>query len=350
MKEEWDDPLERMTEDELDELGDEMADAYTAINLYLVDYIDVVAASLFKGTAQLDAKYTKALSYPAHIITAVLTGSILYIYDRAPVEPIITPQEKKLIKLLCTALTLHDVNKFWNEVTGSHYEGNYYKLLQDYFEIDPFHLKEYFPEWEEELDEIAFLVQHAQESDDAQHETRFSRPKYARLLPYVKIGDKIASLSKIENPLQEIHRRLEIEGHDVQVLWLPEMPQQLLSQVVYRSAKKFLVQSGGVPLLISPDGVLYLSRNELKINVDDLKQLISKELIENTDAKPDFLWKKLNLSPLLSIPIDKEARFKVYVESVREKIESGLLGDLGKTIYPEEENIQEENLKEEVVI
>jgi len=341
MKVEWDDSLEHMTEDELDELGNEMADAYTAIKLYLGDYIDVVAASLFKGSAQLDAKYNKALSYPAHIITAVLTGSILHIYDRAPVGPIITPQEIKLVKLLCTALTLHDVNKFWNEVTGSNYEGNYYKLLQDYFEIDPFNLKEYFPEWEEELDEIAFLVQHAQESDDSQHETRFSRPKYARLLPYVKIGDKIASLSKIENPLQEIHRRLEIEGHDVHVLWLPEMPQQLLSQVVYRSAKKFLVRSGGIPLLISPSGILYLSKNELKINANKLKQLISEELVENTDAKPEFSWTKLNLSPLLSIPIDEEARFRVYIESVGEKTESGLLGDLGKTIYPEEGDLRE---------
>ncbi len=343
MKDTWEDPLEKehITEEYLDELGKETADPYTDIKLYLTDYINSVVPSLFKGSARLDAKYNKALSYPAHIITAVFTGSILYIYDRSPVGPIITSQEIRLIKLLCTALTLHDVNKFWNEITGSNYEGNYYKLLQDYFEIDPFNLKEYFPDWEEELDEIAFLVQHAQESDDAQRETRFSRPKYARLLPYVKIGDKIASLSKIENPLQEIQRRLEIEGHNVHVLWLPEMPQQLLSQVVYRSAKKFLVRSGGIPLLISPNGILYLSKNEIGVNVDYLKQLISEELIENTDAKPDFSWKKLNLSPLLSIPIDQETRFSVYIESVREKTESGLLGDLGKTVYPEEEDIRE---------
>ena len=335
------DPLESITEEDLDEYGKETVDAYTAIKLYLTDYIDNVVPSLFKGSAHLDAKYNKALSYPAHTVTAVFTGSILYIYDRSPVGPTITPQEIKLIKLLCTALTLHDVNKYWNEITGSSYEGNYYKLLKDYFEIDPFNLKVYFPEWEEELDEIAFLVQHAQESDDAQRETRFSRPKYARLLPYVKIGDKIASLSKIENPLQEIQRRLEVEGHDVHVLWLPEMPQQLLSLVVYRSAKKFLVRSGGIPLLISPNGILYLSKNEIGVNVDVLKQLISEELIENTDAKPDFSWKKLNLSPLLSIPIDEEARFRVYIEYVREKTESGLLGDLGKTIYPEEDDLRE---------
>ncbi|HII06604.1 MAG TPA: hypothetical protein HA349_04620 [Methanotrichaceae archaeon] len=341
MKEEWNDSLEHMTEDHLEEIGNEMADAYTAIKLYLGDYIDNVVTSLFKGSAQLDAKYNKALSYPAHIITAAFTGSMLYIYDRAPIGPIITPHEIKLIKLLCTALTLHDVNKFWNEVTGSNYEGNYYKLLQDYFEIDPFNLKEYFPEWEEELDEIAFLVQHAQESDDAQHETRFLRPKYARLLPYVKIGDKIASLSKMENPLQEILRRLEIEGHDVHVLWLPEMPQQLLSQVVYRSAKELLVNYGGVPLLISPNGILYLSKDVIFTDKNMLKNLIGRELISNTDANPELTDRKFNLLPLLSVPLDKENRFNVYLDSVQKKTESGLLSALSKTIYPEEKDLQE---------
>jgi len=341
MKDMLEDPLESITQEDLDEYGKEKVDAYTAIKLYLTDYIDNVVPSLFKGSARLDAKYNKALSYPAHTVTAVFTGSILYIYDRSPVEPTIAPQEIKLIKLLCTALTLHDVNKYWNEITGSNYEGNYYKLLKDYFEIDPFNLKGYFPEWEEELDEIAFLVQHAQESDDAQSETRFSRPKYARLLPYVKIGDKIASLSKIENPLQEIQRRLEVEGHDVHVLWLPEMPQQLLSQIVYRSAKEFLVRSGGIPLLISPSGILYLSKVNINVDRADLKNLISQELISKTEANPEVTDRKFNLLPLLSVPLDKQSRFDVYLDSVREKTESGLLSALGKTIYPEDETIQE---------
>jgi len=39
--------------------------------------------------------------------------------------------------------------------------------------------------------------------------------------------------------------------------------------------------------------------------------------------------------------LDTQTRFKVYVESVRERTESGLLSVLGKTIYPPEEDIQE---------
>ncbi|SNQ62360.1 hypothetical protein MNV_700014 [Candidatus Methanoperedens nitroreducens] len=255
------DPLEKFSEENLEKIISEKDDAYTTIKLYLTDYVSTVVAPLFKNSARLDAKFQRALSFPAHTITAVFTGSILYIHDRYSTgQALPKPHE---IKLLCTALTLHDANKYYNETRNADFSGNHVALIKDYFVTDPFNLKTYFPEWEDELEEIAFLVQHAQESDEAQYETRFSRPKYARLMPYIKLGDKVSSLSKSEYPLQEIYKRLKNEGHDVHLLLLPEMPQQLLSQIVYRNAKKFLVTSGGIPLLISPQGILYLSKIEL---------------------------------------------------------------------------------------
>ncbi len=287
----------------------------------------------------MDAKFNKALSFSAHVITAVFTGSILYVYDRISTEQQLPNSHD--MRLLCTALTLHDVNKYWNEITNSRNQGNYYNLIQDYFETDPFNIKAYFPEWESELDEIVFLVQHAEEKDVSQCESRFFQPKYARLLPYVKFGDKVASLGKSEYPLQDIQKLLNSSGYNVHILLLPEMPQQLLSQIVYRSAKQFLVQSNGIPLLISPQGILYLSSNKININASELKNLISKELVRNTNAKPTLNNKKFDLSPILSIPLDTQTRFKVYVGSVRERTEAGLLSVLGKTIYPPEEDVQE---------
>jgi len=46
MKDTLEDPLEKedITEEYLDELGKETADAYTAIKLYLGDYIDNIVA------------------------------------------------------------------------------------------------------------------------------------------------------------------------------------------------------------------------------------------------------------------------------------------------------------------
>ncbi len=333
------DPLEAINEGDLDSITykkDE--DINTTIKKYLTDYVSIVVPPLFKEAGRLDAKFSRALSYPAHIVTAVFTGSILYIYDRMSTGQ--KAPNAHDIKLLCTALTLHDISKYWNESTDSSYSGNHYKLIQDYFETDPFNLKRYFPDWTSELEEIAFLVQHAQESDEAQHETRFSQPKYAKLLPYVKIGDKVASLGKEENPLQEIHRRLENEGHDVHILLLPEMPQQLLSQIVYRSAKKLLA-TDAVPLLISTQGILYLSPNKIIIDPIKFKELISNELVENTNARPILDDRRFYLRPLLSIPLSKEDRFSVYVKSVRERTEEGLLRVLGKTTYPQEKILQE---------
>ncbi|MFZ3167817.1 MAG: hypothetical protein WA130_09400 [Candidatus Methanoperedens sp.] len=333
------DPLEKFSEENLTEIINEKDDEYTTIKKYLLDYVSTVVSPLFRNSAQFDAKYKRALSFPAHTITAVFTGSILYIHDRYSTGQAL-PQTHE-IKLLCTALTLHDINKFYNETKNADFSGNYSALIQDYFITDPFNLKTYFPEWKNELEEIIFLVQHAQESDDAQHETRFSRPKYAKLMPYIKIGDKVSSLSKSDYPLQEIHKKLKNEGHDVHLLLLPEMPQQLLSQIVYRSAKKFLVKSGSIPLLISPQGILYLSKNKINIDISKLKLLISTELIERMHAKPDFTDRKFDLAPLLAVPLNKNERFDFYVESVRKKTESGLLTVLGKTIYPEDTIIQE---------
>jgi hypothetical protein len=333
------DPLEAFTEGDIASLIDKKDGISTTIKKYLIDYVSIVVPPLFKEAGRLDAKFSRALSYPAHIVTAVFTGSILYIYDRMSTGQKL-PQAHD-IKLLCTALTLHDVNKYWNESTDSSHSGNYYKLIQDYFESDPFSLKRYFSDWSSELEEIAFLVQHAQESDDAQHETRFSQPKYAKLLPYIKIGDKVASLSKEENPLQEIHRRLNDEGHDVHILLLPEMPQQLLSQIVYKSAKDFLVTSDAVPLLISTQGILYLSPSKISVDPIKFKEIISNELVDNTNAKPILDDRRFYLRPLLSIPLSKEDRFSVYVKSVRERTEAGLLSVLGKTTYPQDEILQE---------
>lgn len=333
------DMLEGLTETELEAIQREKEDIHTTIRKYLMDYVSIVVEPLFKKSGQLDAKYARAVSYPSHTIDAVFTGAILYIYDRVSTGQV-HPKTHD-IKLLCTALTLHDVNKYWNEITGTDYRGNYRKLIQDYFETDPFNLKTYFPDWEGELEEIVFLVQHTQESDDAQYESRFSRPKYGKLLYYAKIGDKVASLSKLGNPLQEIHKRLKNETHDVHLLRLPEMPQQLLSQTVYRSAKKFMVKSSGVPLLISPQGILYLSSGRIEIDPAVLKKLIGAELVEKTNAKPVLSDRKFDLDPLLSIPVDKQDRFDIYLKSVREKTESGLLRVLGKTAYPLEKELQE---------
>ena len=333
------DLLGKFTADILEDTAKEEKGAHEIITELILDYASTVVEPLIRESAGLDAKYNRAVSYPEHTITAVFTGAILYIHDR-----ISTGQPKPDahdIRLLCTALTLHDINKFWNETTDSNHSGNYRKLIQDYFENDPFDLKVYFPSWEDEMEEIVYLVQHTQESDDAQHETTSSRPKYAKLLPYAKIGDKVASLSKLDYPLIEIHRRLNIEGHDVHILSLPEIPQQLLSQIVYKSTKQFLVKSGGIPLLISPQGILYLSSNKIEINPSELKTLIGNELGEKTDAKPDFTHRKFDLSPLLAIPLDEDTRFGIFVNAVREKMESGILKALGKTAYPQEKDLQE---------
>jgi CRISPR-associated protein Csc3 len=324
---------------DLENLFDDEKNINTIIGEYLIDYISTVVDPLFKSSSDLDAKRMRGLSQPAHIITSVFTGAILYLYDRASTKQ--NSIQTHDIKLLCTALTLHDINKYWNETTDSRYEGNYRKLVESYFETDKFNLKAYFPYWHEELEEITFLVQHAQERDDAQWETKFSRPKYGKLLPYVKIGDKVASLSKLDYPLQEIQRKLEIEGHDVHLLLLPEISQQLLSQVIYRSAKRLLYESGGVPLLISTQGILYLSIDKIVINTSKLKDIITKELVAKTRAQPKLNYKTCDLTPLLSVPLSKEERFSVYVESVKEITENGLLGVLGKTTYPPEDEFQE---------
>lgn len=325
---------------ELDDIETEVPDTYASISGYLLDYVGTVVKPLFKEAAGIDAKFKRALSFPTHVTTAVFTAAILYIYDRISTNQPVNTHD---VKLLCTATSLHDINKFWNETTGSTYSGNYQQLISDYFYKlhDPFALGVYFEEWENELDEIAFLVQHAQEHDVAQEETRLSRPKYGKLLPYVKLGDKTASLGKLDNPLPEIRKRLRSQGFDVQLVWIPEMQQQLLSQNVYYSIKQFIVEKGGVPLLISPQGILYLAKDPAQLTVSGLKPIIGNELINHANLNPVISDRKLDLSPLISLPLDQETQFEKYLQTIKTGTEKGLLSELGETIYPEDPILQE---------
>lgn len=327
------------SDEELERLIQETPEVYEAIRPYLTDYISTVVPDLFRESARFDAKYIRGVSFPAHVITAVLTGATLYLYTQQQGNH---HSIKTLdVKMLCTALTLHDVQKFWNEKTGAKIKGNYRSLIEKYFETDPFQLTHYFPEWNKYLDDIVFLVQHAQESDEADHESRYSRPKFGKLLPFVKIGDKVASWGKTEYSLPKICKKLSTQGFDAHHIVLPNIPQQLFSQVIYRSVKRAITDGGGIPLLLSPHGILYLAPEQVPLDPHVLKSLIGEELIQNTESRPNISDRKFDLAPLLSIPLDVDTRYTVFLNSVRERTESGLLSALGKTTYPADTLIQE---------
>ncbi len=133
------DDLEEYKSEDLENITNEKVDDYTEIKRRIKEYVEKVLPHLFKESAQLDAKFNKALSFSAHVVTAVFAGSILYVYDRISTEQQLPNSHD--MRLLCTSLTLHDVNKYWNEITNSRYQGNYYKLIQNYFETDPFNIK-----------------------------------------------------------------------------------------------------------------------------------------------------------------------------------------------------------------
>jgi hypothetical protein len=327
-----------LTDEELEQLERETPDVYEAITSYLVDYISTVIPNLFQESAGIGAKFDRAVSFPAHVVTAVLAGGTLYLYNQHRNRRPIAPLD---VKLLCTVLTLHDIQKFWNEKTGENVKGNYRSCIEKYFETDPFQLKQYFPEWNAYLDEIVYLVQHTQESDEADHESRYHRSKFGKLLPFAKIGDKVASWGKTEYSLPYICKQLSERGFDSHHVVLPDIPQQLLSQIIYRGVKRAITDGGGIPLLLSPHGILYLAPEQVQLNPPALKQIMNAELIQNADAKPVLEWRKFVIDPLNSIPLDVDARFQVYLQAVRERTESGLLSAIGETTYPENKTLQE---------
>ena len=125
------DDLEEYNSEYLENILNEKVEDYKEIKRRIKEYVEIVLPHLFKESAQLDAKFNKALSFSTHVITAVFTGSILCVYDRISTEQSLPNSHD--MRLLCTALTLHDINKYWNEITNSRNKGNYYTLIQDYF-------------------------------------------------------------------------------------------------------------------------------------------------------------------------------------------------------------------------
>ena len=109
-----------LTDEELEQLERETPEVYEAITSYLVDYISTVIPNLFQESAGIGAKFDRAVSFPAHVVTAVLAGGTLYLYNQHRNRRPIAPLD---VKLLCTVLTLHDIQKFWNEKTGENVRG-----------------------------------------------------------------------------------------------------------------------------------------------------------------------------------------------------------------------------------
>ena len=124
------------------------------------------------------------------------------------------------------------------------------------------------------------------------------------------------------------------------VVVLPDILQQLLSQIIYRGVKSnYRWWWYPAPPITTWHPVLSLQTSPTDPLV--LKQIMSAELILNTDAKPILEWRKFVIDPLNSIPLDVDARFQIYLQSVREQTESGLLRAIGETTYPEDKTLQE---------
>ncbi|MBT9145356.1 MAG: hypothetical protein DDT42_01227 [candidate division WS2 bacterium] len=316
------------------------------LNRYFNSYADKVAPKLFKNSSNIPAKYkTKsgekvAISYPTHIINAVLCGTAFYIYDRIVINK--RDPDPTAVKLLMSSLTLHDVNKYMKNKYGIEINGNTKELIEKYFQSDDFDIKDFLSidEFNVLFDEIIYLIQKTELWDKGQRDTIVFRSRYAELEDYARIGDIIASMSLEKRPERAIYDRFH--SRDLHFVEIPQIPRQMLRRMLYKSLKTFIEENNGVPFLLSQKGIFYLSAHRIDLQTDKIKKIFLEKLGGNLDIQVDKLdFQSFQVESLSKLPATFEEKSQAMVEKVQDYFESGrFLGGTIKVTLPFDDDLK----------
>ena len=226
------------------------------LKILLNDYCQIVIPYLFQNSSYLSAKnksgipFQNEVSFPTHIINSVFCSSVIYSQEHPNVfdeKPPIT------FKILISTMTLHDIGKYM-ENKYNLLGGNTKVNLHQYLEQDDFHIKEYFPEIDLYFDEILWLIQNTELKDISQSESYGFRSKFGRLSDYLRLGDKVASLTKDELYYSKIYDLLR--NHNVHILQIPKFPQTILRRELLKNLKHYFEDNNTIPFMLFEERIL----------------------------------------------------------------------------------------------
>jgi len=219
-----------------------------------------------KCDAKLDSTANSSLA--AHILNAVTIGVNTFIFNAVGEDETVRDYEED-IRVLASALALHDTNKYVQETYGVDLDGNtpeafdwYFDPDQDDAEGDPFGIEEFLGEGYR--DDLLYLVQRTELTEDSST-TRSLHSDFAGLARYCRIGDAVASVA-LKRSIGGAHEKLTeiLDDQQVRLIEFTELEQPILNDVLLGSVKEVIagetddIRAHGVVIGSSPDSVLYL--------------------------------------------------------------------------------------------
>lgn len=301
-----------------------------------------IPQGLIENAGGLDAKYQSSVSQASHLLNSVLIGLNCYSFDKVQLGEEPDPKE---VKILTSALALHDVNKYTKEQYGLGKEGNTREALERYFkgvgesEGDDFGIEEYLGDGY--FDDLLYLIQRTEIQDDST-ESRGTETDISHLSRYCRLGDACASIAT-KDGIQDAAKYLEDQyaaapSDPVHLLEFEAVEQPILNDRLVAAVKMAVTgdysriqeenrKPSGVVIGSTGEAVLYLGepvdRDEFETEVTQiLKRLIPEEFGFSCKVG----WNKFDYDILgeVSIPFDRKK--EIIQEEFSALLERGSAG------------------------
>lgn len=305
----------------------------------LVEYTDLYE-NIVDAAGEYDAKLDSSAncSLAAHILNAVTIGVNTFVYNAVGDDETVQDYEED-IRVLASALALHDTNKFVQEAYGVQTDGNNEEAFDWYFdpepedaEGDPFGIEAFLDG--DYRDDLLYLVQRTELSEDSSA-TRGVHSEFAGLARYCRIGDAVASVA-LRDGIEGAHAKLrEILDEDrVHLVRFNELEQPILNDVLLGTAKEIIagetdeeLSGGGVIIGSSPDSVLYLGES---VGHSELQETVETAAPERIETEFDFEcklnWNSFGYDILREVAIPVESKEEEISAAFRDLLERGSAG------------------------
>lgn len=290
--------------------------------------------------AKTDPEETTSLA--AHLLNTMTIGVNTFIYNAVGAGNDITELEEEL-RVLASALVLHDTNKYVREAYGAETDGNTREAFEKYFdEGDDFGIEEFLGEGFRE--DLLYLVQRTELTEDSR-ETRGANTSFVGLDRYCRLGDQVASVilrDGIESGYETLKKK--VDDDEVHLVKLNAIEQPVLNDELIGRTKEVISgeddgEEVGVVIGSTPDRVLYLGdeigRDKLLTHVRDR---LSTQLIEN-DAYSfscKLNWNSFDYDILAEFALDPAQKEELIAEEFRGLLHAGTAGVEAFERVPEE--------------
>lgn len=288
---------------------------------------------IIKNAGKYDGKYATNVSLASHIINATLVGANCYAYDKFIQDKEEVDDEE--LRVLFSALSLHDVNKYVNEKYGWNKEGNDEEVLEKYFEDDDFGI-ENFLKGKDYFDDLLYLIQRTEVKEDSTS-SRGIRTKFKHLAPYCRRGDAVASkITKegIHSGEEYLKRQYSaLDGDHVHLLEFTAIEQPILNELLISSVKAFIAgeekdaDSNGVIIGSTNEAILYLGKKIERNNLREKTEAILGETIpQRYNFSCKLSWNTFDYDILSEISIPYEEKKAIIIEEFEKLLKKGPAG------------------------